>query len=102
RKMMPHPSWDENYASGQLPWDTGQPEPMLVEFVTARGSGCHARRLRLGRVLALMRFGWRNTGSTYLVSMFRRWRLKERVRRLGIANFAVALPRWIFSQRLHR
>jgi len=34
--MMPHPSWDESYASGQLPWDTGQPEPMLVEFVTAR------------------------------------------------------------------
>ena len=34
---MPHPSWNESYASGQLPWDTGQPEPLLVEFVT---SGC--------------------------------------------------------------
>jgi methyl halide transferase len=32
---MPHPSWNESYASGQLPWDTGQPEPMLVEFVTS-------------------------------------------------------------------
>jgi SAM-dependent methyltransferase len=32
---MPHPSWDESYASGQLPWDTGQPEPLLVEFVTS-------------------------------------------------------------------
>jgi SAM-dependent methyltransferase len=32
---MPHPSWNENYASGQLPWDTGQPEPLLVEFVTS-------------------------------------------------------------------
>lgn len=31
--MMPHPSWNESYASGQLPWDTGQPEPLLVEFV---------------------------------------------------------------------
>jgi SAM-dependent methyltransferase len=30
---MPHPSWNERYASGQLPWDTGQPEPLLVEFV---------------------------------------------------------------------
>ena len=30
---MPHPSWNESYASGQLPWDTGQPEPLLVEFV---------------------------------------------------------------------
>ena len=35
--MMPHPSWNESYASGQLPWDTGQPEPLLVEFVTSDG-----------------------------------------------------------------
>jgi SAM-dependent methyltransferase len=34
---MPHPSWNESYASGQLPWDTGQPEPLLVEFVTLSG-----------------------------------------------------------------
>jgi len=33
--VMPHPSWNENYASGQLPWDSGQPEPLLVEFVTS-------------------------------------------------------------------
>jgi len=33
---MAHPSWNESYASGQLPWDTGQPEPLLVEFVTAK------------------------------------------------------------------
>jgi SAM-dependent methyltransferase len=33
--MMPHPSWNESYASGELPWDTGQPEPVLVEFVTS-------------------------------------------------------------------
>jgi SAM-dependent methyltransferase len=33
---MSHPSWNESYASGQLPWDTGQPEPLLVEFVTSR------------------------------------------------------------------
>ena len=32
---MPHPSWNESYASGQLPWDTGQPEPLLVEFVAS-------------------------------------------------------------------
>jgi SAM-dependent methyltransferase len=31
---MPHP-WNESYASGQLPWDTGQAEPLLVEFVTS-------------------------------------------------------------------
>jgi SAM-dependent methyltransferase len=32
---MSHPTWNESYASGQLPWDTGQPEPLLVEFVTS-------------------------------------------------------------------
>jgi SAM-dependent methyltransferase len=35
--VTPHPSWNESYASGQLPWDTGQPEPLLVEFVTSGG-----------------------------------------------------------------
>ena len=34
---MPHPSWNDSYASGQMPWDTGHPEPLLVEFVTAGG-----------------------------------------------------------------
>jgi SAM-dependent methyltransferase len=33
------PSWNEKYASGQLPWDTGVPEPLLVEFVNAGGVG---------------------------------------------------------------
>jgi SAM-dependent methyltransferase len=32
---MAHPSWNESYASGQLPWDTGHPEPLLVEFVSS-------------------------------------------------------------------
>lgn len=32
---MPHPAWNESYASGQPPWDTGEPEPLLVEFVTS-------------------------------------------------------------------
>lgn len=32
---MPHPSWNEAYASGHLPWDTGQSEPLLVEFVNS-------------------------------------------------------------------
>jgi SAM-dependent methyltransferase len=42
--MMPHPSWNESYASGQLPWDTGFPEPLLVEFVDSQ---------RIARGLAL-------------------------------------------------
>src|SRR5579863_1142603 len=34
---MSHQCWNESYASGQLPWDTGQPVPLLVEFVTSGG-----------------------------------------------------------------
>lgn len=31
---MPHPPWNESYASGQpLPWDTGVPDPMLIDLV---------------------------------------------------------------------
>jgi SAM-dependent methyltransferase len=41
---MPHRAWNESYASGQLPWDTGSPEPLLVEFVNAGGAA-------LGRAL---------------------------------------------------
>jgi SAM-dependent methyltransferase len=34
---MPQPSWNEHYASGELPWDTGRPEPLLVDFVSSAG-----------------------------------------------------------------
>lgn len=45
--MVPHPSWNDSYASGQLPWDTGQPEPLLVEFVTS-GAVTPAPTLEIG------------------------------------------------------
>ena len=44
---MAHPSWNESYASGELPWDTGQPEPLLVEFVTS-GRIRPSRTLEIG------------------------------------------------------
>jgi len=44
---MPHPSWNEAYASGELPWDTGHPEPLLVEFVTS-GLVAPGRTLEIG------------------------------------------------------
>jgi SAM-dependent methyltransferase len=44
---MPHPSWNDSYASGVLPWDTGQPEPLLVEFV-ASGGVAPGRTLEVG------------------------------------------------------
>jgi SAM-dependent methyltransferase len=44
---MPHPPWNESYKSGELPWDTGEPELLLVEFVdTGRVVPC--RTLEIG------------------------------------------------------
>jgi SAM-dependent methyltransferase len=44
---MPQPSWNEHYASGELPWDTGQPEPLLVEFIHS-GGVAPGRTLEIG------------------------------------------------------
>jgi SAM-dependent methyltransferase len=44
--MQPQ-SWNERYASGELPWDTGLPEPLLVEFVNS-GSIAPERTLEIG------------------------------------------------------
>lgn len=41
-----HRDWNESYAAGDLPWDTGEPEPLLVEFVTLG-------RVRPGRALEI-------------------------------------------------
>jgi SAM-dependent methyltransferase len=30
---MPHRDWNENYATNETPWDTGVPDPHLVELV---------------------------------------------------------------------
>ena len=32
---MAHRDWNESYVAGDLPWDTGGPEPLLVEFVSS-------------------------------------------------------------------
>ena len=34
---MAHRPWNESYASGELPWDTGEADPLLVAFVEAGG-----------------------------------------------------------------
>jgi len=34
---MPHASWNDSYASGEaLPWDTGTPDPLLIELIASR------------------------------------------------------------------
>ena len=44
---MAHRCWDQSYAAGDLPWDTGEPEPLLVEFVTS-GRIRPSRMLEIG------------------------------------------------------
>ena len=45
---MPDSSWNERYASGEpLPWDTGTPDPMLVEMIESRAIA-PARALEVG------------------------------------------------------
>ena len=44
---MAHRCWDESYAAGELPWDTGTPEPLLVEFVSS-GRVRPTRALEIG------------------------------------------------------
>jgi SAM-dependent methyltransferase len=44
---MAHRSWNESYATGELPWDTGEPEPLLVEFVSS-GRVQPARAMEIG------------------------------------------------------
>jgi SAM-dependent methyltransferase len=45
---MAHPPWNECYASGEpLPWDTGAPDPLLVEMVES-GAIAPGRTLEVG------------------------------------------------------
>jgi SAM-dependent methyltransferase len=44
---MPHPPWNERYAAGDLPWDTGEPDPLLVEYL-ASGALPPGRTLEVG------------------------------------------------------
>jgi SAM-dependent methyltransferase len=41
---MPHPDWNERYQDADTPWDTGEPDVHLVEFV-------HSGAVRPGRAL---------------------------------------------------
>lgn len=41
---MPEHDWNEHYLQGFIPWDTGTPDPELVDFVRGRG-------LQAGRAL---------------------------------------------------
>ena len=45
---VPRPPWNDRYASGEpLPWDTGRPDPMLVEMIES-GAIAPGRTLEVG------------------------------------------------------
>jgi SAM-dependent methyltransferase len=45
---MSHPSWNDSYASGEpLPWDTGAPDPMLIDMIES-GVIAPGRTLEIG------------------------------------------------------
>jgi SAM-dependent methyltransferase len=44
---MPRPPWNDRYAAGEVPWDTGQPDPLLIEFI-ATGGVAAGRALEVG------------------------------------------------------
>ena len=45
---VPHPSWNDSYASGgPLPWDTGTPDPLLIEMLES-GAVTPGRALEIG------------------------------------------------------
>jgi SAM-dependent methyltransferase len=44
---MPERDWNEHYATGHLPWDTGDPDPHLVELVE-QGAIVPGRALEVG------------------------------------------------------
>jgi SAM-dependent methyltransferase len=45
---MAHPDWNERYAAGELPWDTGTPDPMLVELVKSGALPRGGRAIDIG------------------------------------------------------
>jgi len=44
---MPHPDWNDSYATGDAPWDTGEPDEHLVAFVRS-GAVPPGRALDIG------------------------------------------------------
>jgi SAM-dependent methyltransferase len=85
---MPHPSWNENYASGEpLPWDTGTPDPMLVELIESRAIA-PGRTLEVGcgtgtNAIYLAQHGFEVTGVDIAPAAIEQARAKAR----GLCRF---------------
>jgi hypothetical protein len=71
-------NWNESYQQDFIPWDSGVPEPVLIQSVESSA-------LPVGRAStsdaapAPMRSGWRSTATRFWAWTSRRWRSKRRV-----------------------
>ena len=88
-----------SYASGELPWDTGQPEPLLVEFVTSLGIA-PGRTLEIGAGTGTNALGWPSAGLMCSESMSPPSRSKRLAQKMEGRDYAVASRHWTSSPRL--
>jgi hypothetical protein len=70
-------NWNESYEQDFIPWDTGVPEPMLIQVVES-GVLPVGGRSTWGAAPAPTRSGWRSTASRFWAWTLRRWRSKRR------------------------
>jgi SAM-dependent methyltransferase len=95
---MPHPSWNESYASGEpLPWDTGVPDPQLVELIES-GAIAPGRALEIGcgtgtNALFLAQLGFDVVGVDISEVAVEKARAKARGRcRFEVVDFLATSP----------
>ena len=95
---MPHSSWNESYASGEsLPWDTGTPDPLLVEMVES-GAITPGRTLEVGcgtgtNAIFLAQHGFDVLGVDIAEVAVERARAKAHGRcRFEVVDFLAAAP----------
>ena len=95
---MPHPSWNESYASGApLPWDTGAPDPLLVEMIESRAIA-PGRTLEIGcgtgtNAIFLAQHGFDVLGVDISEVAISRARAKSHGRcRFEVLDFLAAAP----------
>src|SRR5690606_28822830 len=47
-RAMSQPDWNERYASGDVPWDTGEPDELLVGLVASGAVAPRSRAVEIG------------------------------------------------------
>lgn len=95
---MSHPSWNDSYASGEpLPWDTGTPDPQLVEMIDSHAV-TPGRALEIGcgtgtNAIFLAQRGFEVLGVDISEVAIEKARAKARGPcRFEVADFLAAVP----------